>query len=47
MKPSITVGVLEFGTVVAYVLIFTLLWRWGAAAAGDTPLGRAMAGIYS
>lgn len=47
MKPQITVGLVEFGTVVAYVLIFTVLWRVAAAKLSDTPAGKAMAGIYT
>ena len=45
--PKISVGLVEFGTVVAYVLIFTILWRVGAAKLSDTPTGKAMAAIYT
>lgn len=47
MKPSITVGVVEFLTVAAYVLIFTFLWRAAAAKLADRPTGRAMAAVHS
>lgn len=47
MKPQITVGLVEFGTVVAYVLIFTVLWRTAAAKLSDTAVGKGMAAIYT
>jgi len=46
MKPAITVGVVEFGVVASYVVIFTILWRAAAAKAPEN-VGRAMAGAYS
>lgn len=46
MKPNITVGVVEFGVVASYVLLFTILWRAAAAKAPES-VGRAMAGAYS
>ena len=47
MKPAITVGVVEFLTVAAYVLIFTYLWRAAAARLAERPAGKAMAAVYS
>lgn len=47
VKPQITVGVVEFATTAAYVIIFTVLWRAAAGKMADTDLGKAMAGIYS
>lgn len=47
MKPQITVGLVEFGTVAAYVLLFTIAWRAGAAALANHSAGRAMAAAYS
>lgn len=49
MKPQITVGLIEFGTVAAYVIVFTFMWRAAAAwlAERDHPAGKAMAGVYS
>lgn len=46
MKPAITVGVVEFGVVAAYTILFTILWRAAAAKAPEN-VGRAMAGVYS
>lgn len=47
MKPAITVGVVEFLTVSAYVIVFTFLWRAAAAKLAERPAGRAMAAVYS
>lgn len=49
MPPHVHVGLVEFLTVVAYVLIFTMLWRVLAAKLADrTPnLAGAMAAVYS
>jgi hypothetical protein len=44
-QQAITVGVVEFLNVAAYVLIFTFLWRAGVAVLADTPLGRGMAAV--
>lgn len=45
--PHVHVGLVEFVTTAAYVLIFTLLWRALSAALSDTTAGRAMAAVYS
>lgn len=45
--PKITVGIVEFATTAAYVIIFTVLWRAAAGKLADAPLGRAMAAVYS
>lgn len=47
MKPPVSVGVVEFLTVAAYVIVFTFLWRMLAARLADRPIGRAMAAVYS
>lgn len=47
MSPHVHVGLVEFLTVAAYVVIFTFLWRMAVAALADRPLGRAMAAVYS
>lgn len=49
MAPHVHVGVVEFLTVVAYVLIFTYLWRVLAARLAEKypNLAGAMAGVYS
>jgi hypothetical protein len=41
------VGIVEFLTVAAYVVIFTFLWRLLCARLSDRPLGRALAAVYS
>lgn len=40
-------SVAEFTKTACYVLIFTFLWRAGAAKLHDRPVGRAMAAVYS
>jgi hypothetical protein len=49
MQPHVHVGVVEFLTVVAYVLIFTLLWRVLAAKLNEKhpDLAAAMTAVYS
>lgn len=49
MAPHVHVGVVEFLTVVAYVLIFTFLWRILAAKLADRhpSLAGAMTAVYS
>lgn len=47
MQPHVHVGVVEFLTVVCYVLIFTFFWRLLAARWSETSTGRAMAAVYS
>lgn len=47
MTPHVHVGVVEFLTVAAYVVIFSFLWRLLAARLSDKPIGRAMAAVYS
>ena len=49
MQPHVHVGLVEFVTVVAYVLIFTLLWRVLAAKLNDRhpSLAAAMTAVYS
>lgn len=48
MGPHVHVGLVEFLTIAASVVIFTFLWRMAIAAVGaDRPLGRAMAAVYS
>ena len=50
MAPHVHVGVVEFLTVVAYVLIFTFLWRVLAAKLaerGHTNLAGGMTAVYS
>lgn len=49
MTPHVHVGAVEFLTTVAYVLIFTFLWRIAAAKLAEkhpTAAG-AMAAVYS
>lgn len=49
MTPHVHVGAVEFLTVVAYVLIFTFLWRMAAAALVTRKPGLAagMTAVYS
>ena len=49
MAPHVHVGVVEFLTVVAYVLIFTFLWRMAAAKLAEKHpnLAGAMTAVYS
>ena len=49
MKPHVHVGPVEFLTVVAYVLIFTFLWRLAAARLVEKHpnAAGAMAAVYS
>lgn len=49
MTPHVHVGLVEFLNVVAYVLIFTLLWRVAAAKLADRHpnIAGAMAAVYS
>lgn len=49
MQPHVHVGVVEFLTVAAYVLIFTFLWRAAAAKLNDRHpnLAGGMLGVYS
>lgn len=49
MTPHVHVGLVEFLTVVAYVLIFTFLWRVAAARLAERHpnLAGAMAAAYS
>lgn len=47
MKPAVTVGVVEFLAVAAYVVLFTYIWRAIAARYSETSTGRAMAAVYS
>lgn len=41
------VGLVEFLTVAAYVVIFSFLWRLLAARLSDRTAGKAMAAVYS
>jgi len=45
--PHIHIGPIEFLTVALYTLIFSFLWRMATARLASTPLGRAMAAVYS
>lgn len=49
MAPHVHVGLVEFVSVVAYVLLFTLLWRVAAAKLSERhpDLAAAMTAIYS
>jgi hypothetical protein len=49
MAPHVHVGLVEFVTVVAYVLIFTFLWRVAAAHLNEKnpQLAGAMTAVYS
>jgi hypothetical protein len=49
VAPHVHVGLVEFLTVVAYVLIFTLLWRVLAARLAERHpnIAGAMAAVYS
>lgn len=49
VSPHVHVGVVEFLTVVAYVLIFTVFWRVLAAKLHDRypSLASAMTAVYS
>lgn len=49
MAPHVHVGVVEFVTVVCYVLIFTFLWRIAAAKLTERHpnVAGAMAAVYS
>ncbi len=41
------VGLVEFLTVAAYVVIFSFLWRLLAARWSDNAAGKGMAAVYS
>jgi hypothetical protein len=47
MAPHVHVGLIEFLIIGLNVLIFSFLWRLAAHHFIDTPLGRAMAAVYS
>jgi hypothetical protein len=49
MAPHVHIGVVEFFTVVAYILIFTFLWRalTGALTEKHPTAAGALAGAYS
>lgn len=47
MTPHVHVGLVEFLTVCAYVVIFSFLWRLLSARLIDRPVGRAMGAVYS
>ena len=49
MAPHVHVGLVEFMTVVAYIVIFTFLWRVAAAHLNEKnpTLAGAMTAVYS
>jgi hypothetical protein len=49
MAPHVHVGLVEFVTVVAYIVIFTFLWRVAAAHINEKnpTLAGAMTAVYS